>query len=112
MPREGEVEELRVAYGADPFSELARERGPDGIKLWRATGCSTCGGTGYKGRLAIHELLVADDPLKRAIQKKAPVEEIRNLAILGGMRTLLQDGIEKVLSGQTDIQQVLAVCSR
>jgi type II secretory ATPase GspE/PulE/Tfp pilus assembly ATPase PilB-like protein len=106
---EAEVQELRTAYGATGFHELAQA---GGLKLWRAPGCSACGGSGYKGRTAIHELLVADDALKRAIQKKAPVDDIRAIAANGGMRTLLQDGIEKVLSGQTDLKQVLAVCSR
>jgi type II secretory ATPase GspE/PulE/Tfp pilus assembly ATPase PilB-like protein len=111
-PEQGELDELRTAYGGDRFRDLVATAAPEGVQLWRGAGCSACGGTGYKGRLAIHELLVADDPLKRAIQKKASIEEIRSLAGAGGMRTLLQDGIEKVLSGQTDVSQVLAVCSR
>ncbi|MBN1605253.1 MAG: hypothetical protein JW940_01395 [Polyangiaceae bacterium] len=71
-----------------------------------------CSNTGYRGRLGLHELLVADDGIKRAIQRKSSVEELRNLAVAGGMTTLLQDGISKVLSGHTDLKQVLAVCSR
>jgi type II secretory ATPase GspE/PulE/Tfp pilus assembly ATPase PilB-like protein len=84
---------------------------PD-FRLWRATGCESCGKTGYKGRLALHELLIADEDIKRAISKRAPVEEVRSLAIKGGMRTLLQDGIEKAIAGKTDLKQVLAVCLR
>jgi type II secretory ATPase GspE/PulE/Tfp pilus assembly ATPase PilB-like protein len=109
---EAEVQELRTAYGAARFQELVQPREAGGLKLWRAAGCSACGGSGYKGRTALHELLVADDALKRAIQKKAPVDDIRAIAGNGGMQTLLQDGVEKVLSGQTDLKQVLAVCSR
>jgi type II secretory ATPase GspE/PulE/Tfp pilus assembly ATPase PilB-like protein len=62
--------------------------------------------------VALHELLVTNDVMKHAIQHKAPVGEIRALAQKGGMTTLLQDGIEKVIAGQTDLKQVLAVCSR
>jgi type II secretory ATPase GspE/PulE/Tfp pilus assembly ATPase PilB-like protein len=109
---EAEIVELRAAYGAERFDELAPKRRGKWLELWRAAGCSACGGTGYKGRTVVHELLVADDGLKLAIQKKAPVDEIRVIAAKGGMRTLLQDGIEKVLTGQTDLKQVLAVCSR
>lgn len=73
-------------------------------------GCHACGKSGYKGRFGIHELLVNDDGLRRAIQHKAPVDEIRAAALAGGMTTLLQDGVQKVLAGQTDLKQVLAVC--
>jgi type II secretory ATPase GspE/PulE/Tfp pilus assembly ATPase PilB-like protein len=62
--------------------------------------------------LALHELLITDDAMKDAIQHKASVGEIRGLAHQGGMSTLLQDGIEKVVAGHTDLKQVLAVCSR
>ncbi|MGC4087084.1 MAG: GspE/PulE family protein [Polyangiaceae bacterium] len=82
------------------------------LKLWRAIGCNACGNSGYKGRIGIHELLVSNDTMKRAIQRKAPVDELRRIAVDGGMHTLFQDGIEKVLDGHTDLKQVLAVCSR
>ena len=62
--------------------------------------------------MGLHELLVTNDELKKAISVKAPVEKIRALAVAGGMTTLLQDGIEKSLAGNTDLKQVLAVCSR
>jgi type II secretory ATPase GspE/PulE/Tfp pilus assembly ATPase PilB-like protein len=80
--------------------------------MWRGVGCDACSKTGYKGRLAVHELLVNDDAIKIAIAKRAPVEEVRRLAVAGGMTTLLQDGIEKAIAGKTDMKQVLAVCLR
>ena len=83
-----------------------------GTTLYQAPGCETCKKSGYKGRLGIHELLVNTDALKSAMQKKAPVAELRRLAMEGGMTTLLQDGIIKSLKGKTDLKQVLAVCSR
>ena len=82
------------------------------VQLWTAPGCPACGKSGYKGRTGVHELLVSDDDMRRAIQRSAPVDEIRATAIAGGMTTLLQDGIEKVLDGATDLKQVLAVCGR
>jgi type II secretory ATPase GspE/PulE/Tfp pilus assembly ATPase PilB-like protein len=108
---ERETEELAVAYGEE-FQELVSKHYSLPLKLWRAVGCSACSNTGYKGRIGIHELLLASDGLKRAIQRKAPVDDIRELAQAAGMKTLLQDGIEKVLEGHTDLKQVLAVCSR
>jgi type II secretory ATPase GspE/PulE/Tfp pilus assembly ATPase PilB-like protein len=80
------------------------------ITLYEAVGCDACGGTGYKGRLGLHELLMASDPVKKHIQEHSRVAEIVRTALDEGMRTLKQDGIEKVLQGITDIHQVRAVC--
>jgi type II secretory ATPase GspE/PulE/Tfp pilus assembly ATPase PilB-like protein len=73
-------------------------------------GCEVCGGSGYKGRVGLHELLVGTDPLKKNIQEHARVAEMVATALDDGMRTLKQDGIEKVLMGITDMKQVRAVC--
>jgi type II secretory ATPase GspE/PulE/Tfp pilus assembly ATPase PilB-like protein len=107
-----EIEELAHAYGPEQFQKLLARRDELNIQLWHAPGCTACNNSGYKGRLGVHELLVSDDDLRRAIQRKAPVDEIRSLAIASGMTTLMQDGIEKVLDGGTDLKQVLAVCGR
>ncbi len=80
------------------------------ITLHRAKGCEACGGTGYKGRIAIHELMVGTDAVKRLIQERGKVFELLAQALEDGMRTLKQDGIEKVLQGITDMKQVRAVC--
>ncbi len=65
---------------------------------------------GLQGAHGDHELLVASDEVKRMVQKRRPVEELRQLAMREGMTTLLQDGIRKVLRGDTDFKQVRAVC--
>ena len=80
--------------------------------FFEGAGCIECGGTGYKGRMGIHELLVATDEMKRKIQKREPIEELRKQAIRDGMTTLLQDGIQKVVRGITDFKQVRAVCMK
>ena len=80
------------------------------ITLYEKVGCDKCGNTGYRGRVGLHELLIGTDPLKKAIQEHARVAELFAIALEEGMRTLKQDGIEKVLSGVTDIHQVRAVC--
>jgi type II secretory ATPase GspE/PulE/Tfp pilus assembly ATPase PilB-like protein len=107
-----DMDELALTYGTEQFQELRRKQDSAELRLWRAVGCNHCNGSGYKGRLGIHELLVTDEGLKRAIQRRAPVDEIRGLAAKNGMTTLVQDGVEKVLLGNTDLKQVLAVCSR
>jgi type II secretory ATPase GspE/PulE/Tfp pilus assembly ATPase PilB-like protein len=106
-----ELDEMSNAYGPAAFRALLQTKGAE-VVSYRASGCEACGNTGYRGRVALHELLVTDDALKAAIQRKAPIGELRTLAHAGGMTTLLQDGIEKVLLGLTDLKQVLAVCSR
>jgi type II secretory ATPase GspE/PulE/Tfp pilus assembly ATPase PilB-like protein len=78
--------------------------------LYEKVGCDNCSDTGYRGRVGLHELLVGTDPLKKQIQEHARVAELFATALDEGMRTLKQDGIEKVLSGATDIHQVRAVC--
>lgn len=87
---------------------FADEKGQ--FTLYSPVGCDTCGGTGYKGRVGLHELLVGTDPVKKHIQEHSRVVEIVATALSEGMRTLKQDGIEKVLMGVTDLFQVRAVC--
>jgi hemerythrin-like metal-binding protein len=84
--------------------------GASGFTLHKPTGCAACHQTGYVQRIALHELLVASENIKRLIQTSATVDEIRRAGIAEGMRTLKQNGIEKVLQGLTDIHQVRAVC--
>jgi len=112
VPDDKEMNELSVHYGPEDFAALIKAEHSFGLKLWRATGCNACGNSGYRSRVALHELLITDDPLKVAIQRKSPIDDIRKLARAAGMTTLLQDGVQKVIAGQTDLKQVLAVCSR
>ncbi len=78
--------------------------------LYDPVGCEACRGTGYSGRAALHELLVATDVIKQAIQEHARVAEVLRTAVNEGMRTLKQDGIEKVLQGTMNMHAVRAVC--
>jgi hypothetical protein len=77
--------------------------------LYRAVGCDQCSG-GYKARVGLHELMLGSDKLKRLIQEHSRVAVLLAAALEDGMLTLKMDGIEKVLSGITDIKQVRAVC--
>ena len=85
--------------------------GQDGqLKFFRHVGCDKCNKTGYKGRIGLHELLIADDDIKKLIQERARVAEIFAAAVEGGMRTLKMDGMEKIMMGLTDIKMVRSVC--
>ena len=92
----------------DLVKSYANDKGQ--FSLFRKVGCDACGGTGYKGRAGLHELLIASDPIKKLIQEHARVAEILAVCLEEGMRTLKMDGIEKVLQGITDMPQVRAVC--
>ena len=82
------------------------------LKLWRAPGCAECDNTGYRGRVALHELLINNETIREAIQQQSGTVQLREHSVLGGMTTLLQDGVVKCINGLTDLKQVLAVCSR
>ncbi|GGB74986.1 type II/IV secretion system protein [Deinococcus soli (ex Cha et al. 2016)] len=89
------------------------ERDLRGAQLMRGAGCNRCGGTGYKGRMGIHELMVIDEPLRVAIGSGKNATEITEVAMTqSGMKTLRQDGIEKALKGVTTLEEVLAVTSK
>lgn len=80
------------------------------LHFYRAVGCAKCNQTGYKGRIGLHELLIADDGIKRLIQERARVAELFAASVEGGMRTLKMDGMEKVMMGLTDLKMVRQVC--
>lgn len=107
-PDRQEFDELVQAYGASEWSRMELDYNP-AFTLFRGRGCSVCNQTGYRGRVPIHELMVVSDPMKGLIQARARTRELLALAKEEGMRTLLQDGIEKVAQGVTTYQQVRAV---
>jgi type II secretory ATPase GspE/PulE/Tfp pilus assembly ATPase PilB-like protein len=110
-PSKREYDELVREYGsAEAFEQDTNIAYTDDLILNRPTGCNNCYNTGYSGRMALHELLMGTDEMKRLIQSISPVEVIRNQAIEDGMRTLKQDGIEKVFRGYCDLLQVRKVC--
>ena len=114
------ADELRhtVAWKLDAAGEAQKlleawtgQYGKDGkLTFYRAVGCDKCNKTGYKGRVGLHELLIADDILKKLVQERARVSEIFAAAVESGMRTLKMDGMEKIMLGMTDLKQVRSVC--
>jgi type II secretory ATPase GspE/PulE/Tfp pilus assembly ATPase PilB-like protein len=77
--------------------------------LQRAVGCPACNGTGYKGRTAVMEILKMDDDIDELIARRATGREIRRLAEEKGFRNLADDGIDRVLTGDTSIDEVSRV---
>ncbi|KPJ74935.1 MAG: hypothetical protein AMJ54_16265 [Deltaproteobacteria bacterium SG8_13] len=104
-----EFEMIREDYGEDRFAKTKIEYDPD-MSLYRPAGCEACSGTGYRGRMAIHELMEGTADLKLMIKNQAGTEEIYRQAVDDGMTTLKQDGILKVLQGLTDMAEVRRVC--
>ncbi|MCW8885855.1 MAG: GspE/PulE family protein [Motiliproteus sp.] len=101
---EEEAQFLRRQYDENLADELQLQ--PGKTALFKANGCEQCNMSGYKGRTGIHELLQVTPELRELIYDKATVPEIRVQAIKDGMRTLLQDGIQKIIKGDLDFTQL------
>ncbi|MGE0643645.1 MAG: GspE/PulE family protein [Nitrospira sp.] len=107
-PTQQEYDELVHGYGTRYWEKLGVSYTEDFI-LYRGRGCEACNQTGFKGRVALHELLVGSEEIKNLIQGRARSAEILSVAMRDGMVTLLQNGIQKVLKGITTYRQVRAV---
>jgi type II secretory ATPase GspE/PulE/Tfp pilus assembly ATPase PilB-like protein len=111
VPEQQELQDLVDGYGREWFPK-------SGIKLTTETqlmkpkGCKKCADSGFRGRMAIHELIVSSDSLKDLILQKAPVSKIHEQAMKDGMTTLMQDGVAKVIQGHTTLAQVRSVCMK
>ena len=103
QPCTEEVEELATAYGEE-FDQLYSGAKP--LELYHCKGCASCKFFRYRGRLAIHELLIASDDVKRMINRRSTGNELFHQVKAERMTTLMQDGVMKVLTGLTDFKQV------
>ena len=81
----------------------------DLARVWKGAGCDHCRGTGYRGRRGVYELFVMDSDLRIEVQKRRGSEEIRQLAVAKGMRSLQEDGLRLVREGLTTLDEVLRV---
>ncbi|RKW37189.1 MAG: type II secretion system protein GspE [Lachnospiraceae bacterium] len=79
------------------------------IKLYKGKGCNNCNGTGFSGRIAIHEILVMDREIKSMVNRRVSIDEIKQRCIDKGMKTLNQTATELVLSGITSVSEMLKV---
>ncbi|MBL0058455.1 MAG: Flp pilus assembly complex ATPase component TadA [Elusimicrobia bacterium] len=106
-PRAISVEEMEV------FVTNGMKVAP-GLQIYQGAGCRNCNGSGFKGRLGIHELLVVDDAVRAVMLKEMTVDSVREAAVKKSpqkMRTILMDGLQKVLDGGTTVREVLGGAS-
>ncbi|MBU0544115.1 MAG: GspE/PulE family protein, partial [Proteobacteria bacterium] len=108
-PSREEFEDIVTLYGREKFKSTGIEYSSS-LDLYRSTGCEACSGSGYKGRMGIHELMEGTPVTKGLIKRAANTEELFEQAYKDGMMTLKQDGIAKVFEGLTDINEVKRVC--
>ncbi len=83
---------------------------PENQSLFRAVGCRECNQTGYAGRVAIFELLINNSRIRRLCMEQAPASEIRTVAVQQGMQTLREMGWQRVLDGETSLEELVRVC--
>ena len=93
------------------FPNLENHFTDDPTTLYKGKGCGVCKGTGYKGRSAIFEFIAVGKEMRELILQKPSVDQIWQLAKSGGSKTLFEDGIEKIKSGVTTLEEVLRVAS-
>ncbi len=97
---------VEVAAVGIPEAFLDRD---GNFPMYRPVGCSVCGRTGYKGRFAIHEILILSEEIAQLAIARAPATQIERVAVEQGMWTLKEDGLRKVAAGMTSIQELLRV---
>jgi len=98
------INDLEGLMGTFPVEILYKSK-----KFFQGKGCDSCNGTGYRGRIGIHEVIEIDDELRAAIVRKADATEIKNIAIKNGMTSMIEAGFKKAIEGVTTIEEVLRV---
>jgi type IV pilus assembly protein PilB len=93
--------DLVSQMGFDP------DEGP--LTIYDAVGCKVCSDTGYRGRLCINEILLMSEEIQHLAVERRPSDEIKNVAIEQGMKTLRRDGMDKVRMGLTTLEEVMRV---
>jgi type IV pilus assembly protein PilB len=103
----------RCKLAKDAPPEVVQQMGFDAdggpVTIYGAVGCKACTDTGYRGRVAINEVLLVSEEIQRMAVERRPSDEIKYLAVEQGMMTLRQDGMEKVKLGMTTLEEVLRV---
>ena len=107
-PSKEEFEDIEADFGKKALASAGYTFNSH-LELFRSLGCERCSGSGYKGRIGIHELMEGTPEIKMLIKKHASSQELAKQAIKQGMETLKQDGIHKVFEGATDIREVRRV---
>ena len=111
-PSAQEYDKIMREYGPASWESMDLPAYSDAFTLHRGRGCDHCHQTGFRGRVALHELFRGSDEMKTLIQNRAKTAEMTSLAKKEGMITLMQDGLLKVLGGLTTYEQVRAVAMK
>jgi type IV pilus assembly protein PilB len=98
--------EAELVEAGWPVDELS---GADWPVLERAVGCPSCGKTGYRGRFAIHEVMILSEEIERMVIERRSTDDIAKQAVMEGMITLKHDGLRKVALGQTTLEEIFRV---
>ena len=98
-----EAELMEVGW---PMQDLDQSEWP---MLYRAIGCTACGRTGYKGRFALHEVMLLSEEIERLIIERRSTEDLQKTAVMQGMLTLKSDGLRKVGMGFTSLEEIFRV---
>jgi type IV pilus assembly protein PilB len=104
--------DCKEAYEAPPevLEELGiKTNAGETVMLYRGVGCATCSSTGYKGRMAIHEILVLNEEFRKGVLQRKTAADLKRTAREGGMQTLRECGVKKVLKGLTSVEELLRV---
>jgi type IV pilus assembly protein PilB len=97
-----------TVYDAELLAKVSLTVG-DSVTFYRGKGCSKCGNTGYRGRIGAFEILPVDESVHEAIRARSDSRLIKESAVRGGMRTLLDDALSKAVFGQTSLEEVLRI---
>jgi type IV pilus assembly protein PilB len=103
--------DCKEPYEAPPdlLTEFQLDPKSAGIMLYKATGCSNCSNTGYKGRMAIHEVMTTSEEFRKAVIQRKSAAELKMIARKNGMQTLRECGVQKVLKGLTSAEEMMRV---
>ncbi len=111
LPSKEEFDEMVREYGGtEVFERDLKIRYSRDLVLYRENGCDLCNHTGYRGHMAVHELIYVTEEMKRVIRKKPNIEDIMKQGIKDGMTNIKQDGIRKTFEGHTNMRDVYRVC--
>ena len=108
-PTQEEFDYIVKDYGEQAFQKLGVEYNSN-FELHRSAGCQECNGSGYKGRMGIHELIEGTPEIRILIKKQATSQDLAKQAVKDEMTTLKQDGVHKVFEGISDMREVRRVC--
>jgi type IV pilus assembly protein PilB len=107
VSKEVSAADLKASVPANLLKKLTK--GKKKVRVYEGAGCPVCDNTGFRGRSGIFELLVVDKSIQDLIMKNADSDTIKTTAQKNGMKTMMEDGIEKVLQGVTSLEEVLRV---